>query len=234
MSRMLARLIWIASTLGLIGTVVAFAQHPYSLPSPGAMASYTASDRSLTLSHPDNWKPHTLDMHATLSRITFEPAKASWFEVNSDLKGSLMADINRSSSAPIDTTNMPPDLAKQLGALEGGAKKKSPLESAHESAGVSLEKSFDAFQEGAITKLHIAGLEALSTEVTFQKRGLWGARHMTGARLTALANDRRITILYYCPKEFSDVLTPTFKKMADSIRLGQEGQPETMGRTGGR
>lgn len=234
MSRMVARLIWMASTLALIGTVISFAQHPYSLPSPGAMTTYTASDKSMVLSHPDNWKPQAFDLHSTTSRITFEPAKASWFEVNADLKGSLMADINRSTNAQLDTTGMPPELAKQLGTLDGGVKKKTPLESAHETEGAELQTVFTGFQEGPITKTHLAGLEALSNEVTFQKRGVWGARYLTGTRMTALANDRRITLLYYCPKEFSGSLTPTFKKMADSLRLGQDEQPGTVGRTGGR
>src|SRR5579872_2240785 len=158
MSRIVSRLIWVPSTVALIGTVIAFAQKPYTLPAPEAMTAYTTSDKSLTLSRPGNWPTHSTSLHDTNAQVIVEPARGVWFEISSDLKGSLMADMSRAPGAPIDTSSLPPGLASQL----PDVKQKTPLEKVHEMEGATLEKLFDGYQEGATKKTQLAGLEALT------------------------------------------------------------------------
>src|SRR5690348_5592111 len=96
--RILYRIMWVPSLLILAGMVVAFAMQPATFPTPDALTPYTTSDKSIAIEHPGNWKAHTLSMQGISSEVRFDPAPHVRFRVVADLAGSLLADIDRSTS----------------------------------------------------------------------------------------------------------------------------------------
>jgi hypothetical protein len=97
--RVLYRAIWIPSALVLAGSMVAFALKPVSFPEPGPLVSYSLDDQSLSLKHPQNWKPAAMSSHSVASEVRFNPAKGILFVATADLKGALMADVARSNQS---------------------------------------------------------------------------------------------------------------------------------------
>ena len=73
--------------------------------------------------------------------------------------------------------------------LPGGSpikeKTKSPLETMHEMKADKLAKDLPEYSEGATSKTTLGGLEAMVTEFTFKKPGMWGSIEMAGKRAGA-------------------------------------------------
>lgn len=220
-SRALCRVVWIPSALALVGTVSAFAVMPHPVPAPGDLMTFTSNDKTLSVSHPENWKSQSMSIGGNSAEVTYRPTKNVMVRFGTDLQGSLMADISRSTNAMPDTSNLPPELANQLGA--GMTKRKTPLESVHEMDMAILAKEFEGYQEGKTTPTRLAGLEALQTDFTYQMSDLFTKRQVVGKRFTALSNDRRVTALYYMPKESEAKLLPVIQKMIRSLKIGQQG-----------
>ena len=97
----------------------------------------------------------------------------------------------------------------------------SPTEKLHMAAAESLPKRYKDYQEGATTKGSINGKEAVMTEFSFKKKGLWGDRPMTGKRVTMLSSERRLTMFSYCPDNLRDQIFPVFDQMINSFTEGQ-------------
>lgn len=235
----LARVIWIPSAIGLIGSIGFFAAQPFRLDQPGTLKDYVSSDKSFGLKRPSNWKAQSSDIHGVMSGLRFEPSKDVVFEIQTDLAGSLFADISRGSdnaqanleSAMAELAKQDPNMAKQLGSLTGpggpggpgnAGPKKSAVEKLHDSNRIGLVKLLKNYKESAPTKTTLGGLEAVESEFTFTGDGLWGARKMFGKRTTSLNQDRAIRILYYGPSDQMATLKPIFTQMRDSIRFGSD------------
>lgn len=224
----LARVVWIPSAIGLVGSIGYFAMQPYKVEEPGKLTSYSASDKSVALKHPSNWKSKSLSMHGVSASVRFEPAKDTVFELDTDLAGSLMADMSRSSDNAqenLDSTmqelaRQNPELAKQLGNVGQPGKKKSPVEKLHEMGAGALEKDLKNYKEGAAVKTTLAGLEAVESDFTASGQGLWGPRPVSGKRLTALLSDRSVHLIYYGPADQMKTLGPVFQQMRESIQFG--------------
>lgn len=217
--RIVYRVIWVSSLVMLCGAVFAFGRVPTSAPTPGPLIDFTTGDKALSIKHPDNWKPGTLELHDVATSIKFEPAKNFYFKVKADLAGSLMADIAKSTGAQLDS------LGSSLGVPSGGEHRKSPLEQMHEMQGEEYANGgdFDSYTEGATKKTTIAGNEAMLTEFTYKESGTWGKVGMVGLRGTAISNDRRITVLCYCPASAKNEFWPIFGQMIASVQLGHGG-----------
>ena len=220
-NRLLYRLVWIPSALACVGMGYVFLRQPKPFPKPTLMTLYTSGDKSVALKRPGNWKAQYANDHGVGRGIAFEPADNVRFVVVSDLAGSLMADVMKSS----DTQ------AEQLaGMMPGGAgamnlpPQKSPLEKLHISFGKAMqkdEKHYPAFEEGAYQTAQLAGVPALVSAFKFKSDG--PDPEIVGKRYTALSLDARITVIYYCPKSMQKDLSGVFAKMTESVRAGQDG-----------
>lgn len=223
----LVRAVWIPSAVGLLASIGYFAMQPFQLEAPAKPKEFVASDRSFSIQHPGNWKPKRSGAHAVEDSIRFEPAKQVVFEMQSDLKGSLMADIARSGdnmastleSSAEEAARENPELARQFSQLQAAEKKvekkveKSPVMKAHEMHGAGMEEDLKGYKESPAVKTTLAGLEAAESDFTFQGEGLWRPRAMSGKRVTALTNDRAIYLIYYGPQNQMKTLGPVFADM---------------------
>lgn len=227
----LARTLWIPSALGLIGSIAWFAIQPYKLVGPAALSAYSSRDGSVKLLRPSNWKGKTLDLHGVTSSVRFEPSRDVVFEVGTDLAGSLMADVLRSSdsaqasldSMMADAARSNPDLARRLGGLGAGAPRKSPVEKMHDANRMVLERLLKEYRETAPARTTLCGLEAMESGFTFTGSGLWGARRMAGTRITVLAPDREVRVVYYAPADQMRQLGAVFAQMRNSLQIGAGG-----------
>ncbi len=217
-NRVLSRIVWVPSLIAILVMTFLFARHPQAIAEPSQMVSFTTDDKTITVDHPSNWRAHSNSQHDVMTEVWFLPANNSELHVSTDFAGSLMGDIARSSN------NMMDNLGSMLGnGQQIEVKKKSPLEQLHESYAGVMEKEFDDYQEGTTEKTTVSGMEALATSFTFKKPSIWGSREMVGKRFTALPNDRRVKITYYCQKDMQGKLEPTFQKMLATLRITQGG-----------
>ena len=216
-SRTVYRLFWIPSAIAIVGMTALFARQPTSLPTPDQMKPYINSDKTISLERPANWKAHTLGLHGISFQVRFEPARNISIKFTTDLTGSLMADINRAAPS-VDLSGVP-------GMENTTEKKKSPLELAHQRQRTVLEKEFAGqnFEESGSTPAQVAGLEAISSDFSFQESTLFGKTNMVGKRFTILGVDKELLIIYQCPKESQEQIVPVFDKMIATVQLGQGG-----------
>jgi hypothetical protein len=111
-----------------------------------------------------------------------------------------------------------PGIGEQL-----AAKQKTPLESIHELQAKELKETYGEFQDGATAKGKVGGLEALITDFTFQERGVWGNREMAGKRVSALASERRLTVVCHYPKEAQEQMSPVIAQILGSLQMRPTG-----------
>ena len=217
--RILYRAIWIPSAIIFLFLTAAFARQPYTVQPPGkTMETYTTSDKTIQVSHPDNWKPLQTAAHDTVTKLKFEPSRFVRITIGTDLMGSLMGDISKSQNDQLSSLNAMPGMPQQ--SVE---KQKSPLEKVHEASCAELSKNLDGYQAGETKPIQVAGQEALMTDYTFHEAGLWGPREMVGKRITALLTERRLTVDYRCLKESEGIITPVFMQMLESLRVNTTG-----------
>jgi hypothetical protein len=187
---------------------------------PGALTQWESGDKAIMIQRPDNWKPQSMGAAGTSMEVWFEPANFVYFGAKSDLAGSLMADIGRATSGGIG------GLAEGIGSGENNAEeireaRTSPTEKLHLSAAENLPNKYKGYEEGATIKGTINGLEAVMTEFTYRKKGLWGERPMAGKRVTMLTSERRMTVFCYCPDNLKETLFPVFDQMINSFKAGE-------------
>lgn len=220
-NRLLYRLVWIPSALACVGMAYVFIRQPKPFPRPTALTLYTSGDKSVALKHPGNWKASYSNDHGVGRGIAFEPADKVRFVVVSDLAGSLMADVMKSSDTQAESI---------AGMMPGGAgmanlpPQKSPLEKLHISFGKAMEKSekqYPEYHEDAYQQTRLAGVPALVSAFTF--KGDTPESEICGKRYTALTLEARITVIYYCPKPMQKELSSIFTKMTESVHSGQDG-----------
>lgn len=213
--RALYRAIWVPSVIVLGGLIVFLAQQPTAVPTPAPPTTFTTSDKTITVSHPGNWEPLESSLHAVETKVRFEPVKNVRMVIKTDLKGSLVGDVSRASSNMMSNL---PGIGEQL-----AAKQKTPLESVHELQAKELKETYEGFQDGTTTKAKVAGLEALVTDFTFQERGVWGSREMAGKRVSALASERRLTVVCHYPKDAQQQMSPVIAQMLGSLQVRPTG-----------
>jgi hypothetical protein len=248
--RIVYRLIWMPCAIALIVTFVMFLGHVVTEAAPAAMTVYTMSDKSLQMLHPANWEATESSQHGVGSSVKFVVDEYSGIRFNTDLMGSLMADIDKANNAQFSnlagmsaggasTPQGPGSVgagdanAAQLPAgMEGGETAapqlpaaKSPLQKSHERKGQELEKStdFENYREGETRKVQVAGQEALVTDFTYTEHGSQGDQEEVGRRVTALLGERRLLILSHCPQAKSKQLMPLFDKMMESLQVSPNG-----------
>jgi hypothetical protein len=223
-SRTLCRIVWVPSGIALVSAVAAFALKPQAPPPPGGLMTFTSSDKTLVVSHPANWMSQSMSIGGTSVEVTYRPTRDVMVRFGTDLQGSLMADISRATGSmggSGDAGGLPPELTNQLGMRQ--ERRKTPLETVHETQQAMLAKELEQYQEGATTHTQLAGMEALATDFSCQTTSLFTKRPLVGRRFTALSNDRRVTAIYYLPKESEANLGPTIQKMVKSLRISQQG-----------
>jgi hypothetical protein len=214
--RALYRCVWVLSLVVIIAMCVLFSTQPRALETPGPMVSFTTVDKSITISHPDNWKPHESSANAVMTQVWFKWSKGVSLLVLSDLQGSLMADISKASGSAVDAL---PGMSSQL---SGG--KRSPLETVHAQQGQRMSSDkvkYEGYQEGTTKHLMVANHEALATEFTFQSADGLGSQERKGTRISLLTGDSRVAVVYSCRKDVWNLISPIFEKMVGSLRLGQ-------------
>jgi len=215
------RIVWILSALAIFGMTFVFASQPFALPPPGPITSYTTRDKSLSLKRPGNWKGHESSMNGIETQVRFDPVRNAHLILISDLKGSLIADIEKSLGSAGDTLREIPGMDRV-----SLPKPPTPLESMHARQGKELagdKTMYSGFQDGETRQIQIDRYEALLTDFSFQEPGAFGSRPMVGRRITLLAGERRVTIVYSCLKEMRALLMPLFDQVRDSVTVGQPG-----------
>ena len=234
MSRTLCRIVWVLSTIGLCGALIAFASNPVAIPAPASdMAEYTTTDKSLTISHPSNWLPRQLSANATQTEIEFLPARGVYFDIKGDLQGSLMADITKSTGVSMGEGLSGSSF--DMGGLGSGSSssgheesehheaRKSPVLSLHEAGMEKVAQDLANFEDGGTKELRISGMEAYATDFTFHLKNVFSHTEAVGRKVTTLNGERRVTIYYYYPKSAQSTIQPVFEKMLKSIKIGSVG-----------
>lgn len=219
--RIVYRLIYILSALAIAGMTAGFSLLPPTLATPGPMKQAFSGDRSIGITHPDNWKPQEQTSQAVETKIEFTPALHARFAVTVDLQGSLLTEMLKSN----DTEN------RQIaGMIPGGgelmAGKETPLEREHAAQGAEMKRDIDLYPdltEGATEKCRIAGQEALITDCTWAAPGIIGGRPVMGRRATLLLGNHRVSVVYGCLKEMKAELHPLFQQMQQSIEISIPG-----------
>ena len=220
MNRWMLRAVWIPSLFALAGMTVLFAKSGPRVIAPAAFKSVSVGDKSLALQAPGNWKARVVSSHAVMSSITFKSDKTQYFEVTSDLSGSLVADMSRANSGQAEALQGMPGFSGSMGVLPNDPKK-TPLEKLHDRQGAMLKEEYLEYTEGKTTPTKIAGQEALQTEFTCQLPDPWEQRKMTGRRISALTGERSVSVEYHCVEPRQKDLFPVFVKMVKSVQLGQ-------------
>jgi hypothetical protein len=219
--RALYRTVWIVSLLAILGMSFWFLTQPPALPVIAPMVAYVSDDKSLSVQHPGNWKPHALSSMAISARVAFDPNSNTHFAIDTSLAGSLMGDIAKAGNDSLS------QLQGMAGMPAGSAdKQKSPLETLHEASLHALAKNktrYPEFAPGATQPIQIGGVEALSTDFTYQQGGLLGKREMVGTYVTILTKDREVTVTATSSKAQKKTMKPIFDQMIASINLGQAG-----------
>lgn len=219
MSPAICRLLYVPSTLAVIGMAVAFGMKPISFPPPGDLVRFTTTDKTLSFEHPANWKPHDNAIRESMTEMWVEPARLIRFYVKADFVGSLMADMDKGS--PIGGLG---DSFPGVGGQDGDKEQvvKDPnrraLERRHEAGRERFEKQFASYDEEPAEDATIGGMGALVSRMTFKASGLWTQREMVGRRATMNPNDRLMTVSYFCPKDMEAQLGPVFEKMLKTIK----------------
>ncbi len=218
-NRTLYRLVWIPSALACVGMAYVFAAQPYVVSKIEPMKPYAASDHSVSLQRPGNWKAHSRSENGVARVVSFDPSQSAHFEVSVDLLGSLLGDVMKSSDSQMQSL---------AGMMPGGAgvanlpPQKSPMETLHAAEGKRLKKDerhYPGYEETDPKPAQISGSPALASEFIFKGDGPDAEIH--GKRLTALTTESRVTILYYYPKSMQKQLSGVFAKMTASVRTGQ-------------
>lgn len=222
-SSLVYRIIWVPSLIALIVMVVLFGSQPYKMPPPTAMKTFVTGDKTIVVSHPGNWEGHDASVHDVMTKVHFDPTQNVHLVIVTDLQNSLMADMNRASN------NAMSSLSDSMGQQPGGGQEpppppmKTPLERAHEDQAARLGKSYVEFQDGPTTQTQVSNVDALISDFTFQGKGLFGSQEMAGKRVSALAGDRYLSVVFTCPKESMAELAPTFTKILESLQVRPAG-----------
>ena len=96
-----------------------------------------------------------------------------------------------------------------------------PLAAVHDMKGAALKKVHSDYEEGKTDETTLNGMESLRTEFTFTKSALWGKKDMAGLRMSAIASDRRISVLCIYPKALQGTLQPIYMKMLATFKYTQ-------------
>ena len=225
--QIVARMVWIVSLVALIGSLAAFMK-PAGPPSTAAtFVRYTGPDGVISIEHPDNWKPIPSDSHGISSTVKFSPDDESQFTVTADLTTSLLADLGSQSGS----------MAELSAALNGAGRglpanlrstiidrRKSPGEVAHDIQKASVEKKYTGYSEKPAVKMKIMDMDALSTDFTCTTKDFFSKDNRTGTRITAMMQDKSISVIYVCKENAVSELNPVFKKMVGTITIGQGGR----------
>ena len=78
-------------------------------------------------------------------------------------------------------------------------------------------------EEQPAVKLTVSGHEALASDFKAISASLFSKGVQVGRRITVLPPDKLLTIYYVCPEKQAADLEPTYKKMVESVKLGQGG-----------
>ena len=213
MSATVARLLYIPSLIASVVLVIIFARKPLTVEDPAALASFSSEDKSITVSHPSNWRAKSNSIQGQMTEVWFDPARDAKFYVSADLAGSLMADISKGPSlGGLGDVDLP----------GGGAVQSRPenraLNSVHELKAQEMAELTKGWEESGTRDLQIAGLEARISDISYPQKALWGSRKIVGKRATVIANDRRIHLVYRCPEDLKEKLFPVFDQMVASLR----------------
>lgn len=220
------RTIWIPSAIVFLALLLIFANQPLAVPIPGPLVRYTSSDKNISLMKPSNWKATSRSSQAVISEVTFVPAQNVNYKISADLSGSLMADLAK-PIAPTENSFpdgvVPEGMRDQSGAGPPPRPQKSALRTMHELDKRIYTKLYHEYEEGETKQTSIAGLEAMESGFTYKVSSTFSTREISGVRITLLTSDRRVSILYSCPKVMKLVLFPVFDQMTQSLQLGAGG-----------
>jgi predicted DNA-binding WGR domain protein len=161
--------------------------------------SFTVKDGAFSCKHPDGWEVESGSRpDNTYSWAKFTKGSAT-LRINADVTGSLIADIEKSFG----------------GEGEGD---ESPVASAHEMARRTASEEFDDYKEGAARSITSPGLgDGRIAEFEAGGSGLLST-HYHGYRATLLTQNRRLTILCWCPEKQWDALKPTFFAFIQGVK----------------
>ena len=84
----------------------------------------------------------------------------------------------------------------------------------HETSKKNVADDFDGYKEKEPKSIKAKLGEARQAE--FTANGSMGSK-LRGIRTTMLSNDRRITVVCYCPSSEWKTLKPAFNKVVDSV-----------------
>ncbi len=181
--------------LAAIGiALVAGCSEPVS--APASFTPYQAKDQAFRTQQPAGWEMAQSGAQGTgYSSVKFTKGNAS-IKVSADLVGSLIGDI-----------------AKNLGG--GGAAGEEDEELAavakvHEFGARQMQDELGGYTEQKPQKFQTPFGDSRRSEFTASTT--FGGK-LRGYRVTALSNDRRISIVAYCPEGDWATLKPTFEKI---------------------
>jgi hypothetical protein len=202
----------------LVGAYFLFARKPEVMKAPTGYTPYVSADKTFACDSPNGWQRRESAGGGIMSGVVFTQGKAK-IDINSDLQGSLMGDIARSSNSQIDGISgmLPPGMTANTPAP------RPPVEKLHMSTTNGLKNKFTDFKEGQMHEVPNMPLGDARVSEWTGDAGFMAGGKIHGYRMTILNNDRRTVVISYCPESSWAALKPAFQKVAGSLKPGGGG-----------
>jgi hypothetical protein len=184
------------------------------LSAPSGFVAYAPADNAFKCEAPEGWEKSEAGGGGMMSGAVWKKGHAK-IDVDTDLQGSLMGDIMESSNRQID------------GMGEGANPMPMPtpkpaVEKLHEMDAKKFAAKYADYEEKPMETVTVGFGEARCSEWTGKKSlgVLAGSEAVHGYRVTALGNERRLTVTCVCPEEDWAALKPAFEKVITSVQSG--------------
>jgi hypothetical protein len=169
------------------------------VPAPTAFVAYNSPDGRFSCDYPKGWEASGGGKaESPMSWAKFTSGNAE-IRVDTDLAGSLHADIAKSGAA-----------------MSGDAE--PPVAKIHPMGIRHMKDEYGNYEERDAKSFKSKGFGEGRKAIFIASGGLGGKTF--GYRATLLSGDRRITIITACPATNWQILKPAFDKVVESLRTG--------------
>jgi len=186
-----------------------------AIAAPTKYAAYSASDKAFACLAPDGWTRVQSGGGGMMSGVDFTNGGAK-VDINSDLQGSLMADISRGPSMPELPTGMTMSPAMQAEMKEAA---RPAVEKLHIAGKGHVGEEIKEYEEQPMRTVSPPIGEGRCSEWSGDSAS-WGGGKLHGYRATFLTGERRVTFVCRCPESSWKALQPAFDKMLAGLAPG--------------
>lgn len=204
--------------LALVAIFFFKARTPESVKAPTTFHDYVSSDKSFAGKVPSDWQRVGSGGMGIMSGVTLTDASAK-ISIMSDLQGSLMGDIARSSNASASSLTDDLPAGMKVPAMPAP---KPPVEQLHMQGKGQVAEGIDDYDEGPMHEFPSPLGDARVSEWTGSEKGPlgMGTVKVHGYRATILGGERRVSAVCRCNDSDWAALKPAFWTVITSLKSG--------------